>query len=486
MKSMERAVIVDALRTPIGRYRGALKDVRPDDLAALVLAQSVLRNGLDPAAIEDVYFGDANQAGEDNRNVARMAVLLAGLPVEIPAATMNRLCGSGMQAIVSATRELETGNGDLFLAGGVESMTRAPYVLEKPQQEFPRGPQTLHDTTIGWRMINPRLAARYPPISLGQTAEVVARRYGISREAQDRFALESHQRAIAAQEACHFKSELIPVPLPDGSLLETDEGPRRDTSLKKLASLKPAFEKDGSVTAGNSSPINDGAACLTLMSEPYATKLGLQPKARVLAAASAGVDPSCMGLGPIPATRKALRRAGLRIDDLRRHRAQRSLRLPGACLYAGTGFRSAACQPERRGDRPRSSAGGERGPHHGDPGPRTGSPKGPLRTCDDVHRRGTGNCVGDRKPGPIGRRRNSVSELRQQVRHPGPILRHDHLGDRNGIRNPVDISTPGAGAARRRLRHRGGHGADRRGGGRREPCGGRRRVVEPAAGNPRR
>lgn len=313
---MERAVIVDALRTPIGRYRGALKDVRPDDLAALVLAQSVRRNQLDPAAIEDVYFGDANQAGEDNRNVARMAVLLAGLPVEIPAATMNRLCGSGMQAIVSATRELETGNGDLFLAGGVESMTRAPYVLEKPQQEFPRGPQTLHDTTIGWRMINPRLAARYPPISLGQTAEVVARQYGISREAQDRFALESHQRAIAAQDACHFRSELIPVPLPDGSLLETDEGPRRDTSLEKLASLKPAFEKDGSVTAGNSSPINDGAACLTLMSERYASKLGLQPKARVLAAASAGVDPSCMGLGPIPATRKALRRAGLHIDDL--------------------------------------------------------------------------------------------------------------------------------------------------------------------------
>lgn len=316
MQAMERAVIVDALRTPIGRYRGALKDVRPDDLAALVLAQSVRRNQLDPAAIEDVYFGDANQAGEDNRNVARMAVLLAGLPVEIPAATMNRLCGSGMQAIVSATRELETGNGDLFLAGGVESMTRAPYVLEKPQQEFPRGPQTLHDTTIGWRMINPRLAARYPPISLGQTAEVVARQYGISREAQDRFALESHQRAIAAQDACHFRSELIPVPLPDGSLLETDEGPRRDTSLEKLASLKPAFEKDGSVTAGNSSPINDGAACLTLMSERYASKLGLQPKARVLAAASAGVDPSCMGLGPIPATRKALRRAGLHIDDL--------------------------------------------------------------------------------------------------------------------------------------------------------------------------
>ena len=313
---MEAAVIVDALRTPIGRYGGALKDVRPDDLAALVVAQAVARNQLDPAGIEDVFFGDANQAGEDNRNVARMAVLLAGLPVDIPAATMNRLCGSGMQAVVAATREIETGNGACFLAGGVESMTRAPYILEKPPREFARGPQTLYDSTLGWRMINPRLADKYPPISLGQTAEVVARRYAITREEQDRWALGSHQKAIAAQAACHFRSELVPVPLPDGSAYEKDEGPRADTSLEKLAALKPAFEKDGTVTAGNSSPLNDGAACLVMMSESHAVKLGARPIARVVAAASAGVDPSVMGLGPIPASRKALARAGLKPSDL--------------------------------------------------------------------------------------------------------------------------------------------------------------------------
>ena len=316
MASMEKAVIVDALRTPIGRYAGALKDVRPDDLAALVVSEAVQRNQIDPANIEDVYFGDANQAGEDNRNVARMAVLLAGLPVEIPAATMNRLCGSGMQAVVAATREIETGNGVCFLAGGVESMTRAPYVLEKPQREFARGGQTLHDSTLGWRMINPRLADKYPPISLGQTAEVVARRYGITREAQDRWALGSHRKAVAAQEACHFHSELVPVALADGSRVEKDEGPRADTSLDKLASLKPAFEKDGTVTAGNSSPLNDGAACLVMMAESHAQRIGARPLARVLAAASAGVDPSCMGLGPIPASRKAIARAGLRTSDL--------------------------------------------------------------------------------------------------------------------------------------------------------------------------
>ena len=313
---MEAAVIVDALRTPIGRYGGALKDVRPDDLAALVVAQAVARNQLDPAGIEDVYFGDANQAGEDNRNVARMAVLLAGLPVDIPAATMNRLCGSGMQAVVAAAREIETGNGACFLAGGVESMTRAPYILEKPPREFARGPQTLYDSTLGWRMINPRLAEKYPPISLGQTAEVVARRYAISREEQDRWALGSHQKAIAAQAACHFRGELVPVPLPDGSAYEKDEGPRADTSLEKLAALKPAFEKDGTVTAGNSSPLNDGAACLVMMSESHAVKLGARPIGRVVAAASAGVDPSVMGLGPIPASRKALARAGLKASDL--------------------------------------------------------------------------------------------------------------------------------------------------------------------------
>ena len=316
MASVEKAVIVDALRTPIGRYAGALKDARPDDLAALVVSQAVQRNQLDPASIEDVYFGDANQAGEDNRNVARMAVLLAGLPVEIPAATLNRLCGSGMQAAVAATREIETGNGRCFLAGGVESMTRAPYVLEKPHREFARGAQTLYDSTLGWRMVNPRLAEKYPPISLGQTAEVVARRYGISREAQDQWALDSHRKAVAAQEACHFRAELVAVALPDGATFEKDEGPRADTSLERLASLKPAFEKDGTVTAGNSSPLNDGAACLVMMAESHAQRLGARPLARVLSAASAGVDPSCMGLGPIPASRKALSRAGLAADAL--------------------------------------------------------------------------------------------------------------------------------------------------------------------------
>ena len=313
---METAVIVDALRTPIGRYAGALKDVRPDDLAALVLKQAVQRAQLDPATIEDVYFGDANQAGEDNRNVARMAVLLAGLPVDIPAATMNRLCGSGMQAVVSATREIETGNGVCFLAGGVESMTRAPYILEKPPREFPRGAQTLHDSTLGWRMVNPRLAEMYPPISLGQTAELVARRYDITREAQDEWALGSHRKAVAAQLACHFRSETVAVALADGATFDKDEGPRVDTSLEKLASLKPAFEKDGTVTAGNSSPLNDGAACLVLMAESHAQRIGARPLARILAAASAGVDPSVMGLGPIPASRKALARAGLRASDL--------------------------------------------------------------------------------------------------------------------------------------------------------------------------
>ncbi len=312
---MEKAVIVDAIRTPIGRYAGALKEVRPDDLAAVVVKEAVQRNQLDPATIEDVYFGDANQAGEDNRNVARMAVLLAGLPVEIPAATMNRLCGSGMQAVVAATREIETGNGACFLAGGVESMTRAPYVLEKAPREFARGSQTIYDSTLGWRMVNPKFTQDWT-ISLGQTAEVVARRYGITREVQDRWALGSHRKAVAAQEACHFRNELVAVALADGSRIDKDEGPRADTSLEKLASLKPAFEKDGTVTAGNSSPLNDGAACLVMMAESHAQRIGARPLARVLSAASAGVDPSVMGLGPIPASRKAVARAGLRMGDI--------------------------------------------------------------------------------------------------------------------------------------------------------------------------
>lgn len=312
---MGEAVIVDALRTPIGRYGGALRDVRPDDLAGLVVGEAVRRSSLDPTSIEDVYFGAANQAGEDNRNVARMAVLLAGLPVEVPGATVNRLCGSGLQAIVSATREIETGNGEVFLAGGVESMTRAPYILPKMTQPFARGQRTIYDSALGWRMLNPRQPDRWT-ISLGQTAEVVARQYGITREAQDRFALESHRRAVAAQEACRFKAELVPVALPDGSVVDRDEGPRPDTSLEKLAQLKPAFERGGTVTAGNSSPLNDGAACLTLMSERHARSLGLRPLGVIRAAAAAGVDPSLMGLGPIPASRKALARAGIAASDL--------------------------------------------------------------------------------------------------------------------------------------------------------------------------
>ncbi len=318
---MQRAVIVDAVRTPIGKHGGALKDIRPDDLAALVVTELLRRTRTDPASIEDIYFGAANQAGEDNRNVARMAALLAGLPVEVGGATVNRLCGSGLQAVVSAAREIQTNSGDCFVAGGVESMTRAPYVLEKPETGFQRGPRTLHDTTLGWRMVNPRLAERYPPLSMGETAEVVARSYGVSRDRQDRFALESHQRAVSAQEACRFADELVPVLVPgprggQASQVSRDEGPRADTSLEKLAALKPIFQRDGTVTAGNSSPLNDGAAALLLMSEERALKEGLQPLARIVAAGTAGVDPSCMGIGPIPASRKALRRAGLGVRDL--------------------------------------------------------------------------------------------------------------------------------------------------------------------------
>ena len=313
---MEKAVIVDGVRTPFGRYGGVLREVRPDDLAAFAISQLLSRNQIDATMIEDIFFGAANQAGEDNRNVARMAGLLAGLPVEVPGATVNRLCGSGMQAIVAAVREIETGNGTVFLAGGVESMTRAPFVLPKPEHGFERGAQTMFDSALGWRLVNPRLAERYPPLSMGETAEVVARRYSISREAQDAFALQSHRRAVSAQTACRFKAELVSIKLRDGRLVEADEGPRSDTSLEKLAALKPAFEKDGTVTAGNSSPLSDGAACLLLMSESQAERLDLRPLARVLSAAVAGVDPSVMGLGPIPASRKAAARAGLRLSDL--------------------------------------------------------------------------------------------------------------------------------------------------------------------------
>ncbi len=320
--SNHEAVIVAAVRTPVGRYGGALKDVRPDDLAALVIKELLDRSKIDPATIEDVILGCANQAGEDNRNVARMAALLAGLPVEVAGNTVNRLCGSGLQAINDAAHAIQRGDGDTFIAGGTESMTRAPFVMGKPEAGYPRGNVTMYDTTIGWRFTNPKLAEMYYPYSMGETAENVAERYQISREDQDAFALQSQQRAVAAIQDGRLREEIVPVPIPAAkkgqppTTFEVDEHPRADSSLETLAKLKPAFREGGSVTAGNSSGINDGAAALLLMSAERAAALGYKPLARIVATAVAGVDPSCMGLGPIPATRKALQRAGLSVDDL--------------------------------------------------------------------------------------------------------------------------------------------------------------------------
>jgi 3-oxoadipyl-CoA thiolase len=316
---MEEAVILSAVRTPIGRYGGSLKDVRPDDLAALVIAEAVRRANIDAGSIEDVILGCANQAGEDNRNVARMALLLAGLPIEVAGQTVNRLCGSGLQAVNSAAQAIQTGAGDTFVAGGVESMTRAPFVLGKADSAFSRT-MNLQDTTLGWRFVNPRLSAMHYPYSMGETAENVVERTKISRSEQDAYALQSHQRAVAAQQMGRFAEEIIPVSIPqkkgEAVVVMLDEQPRPDTTLEKLAALKPAFRKDGSVTAGNSSGINDGAAALVLMARSRAQELGLTPRARIVASAVAGVDPAYMGLGPIPATRKVLQRAGLSIKDI--------------------------------------------------------------------------------------------------------------------------------------------------------------------------
>jgi 3-oxoadipyl-CoA thiolase len=314
-------VVVDGLRTPFGRYGGALAGVRPDDLAAHVIRAVVARTGVDAASIDDVILGAANQAGEDNRNVGRMASLLAGLPVEVPGSTVNRLCGSGMNAIVNAAHAIAAGDGSLFVAGGVESMTRAPFVMAKPSAAFPRGEQTLHDTTLGWRFTNPRLADAHYPYSMGETAENVVERCGVTREEQDAFALASQQRWGAAHAAGRFADEIVPIEVPDGKAtrtFDTDEHPRPETTPEQLAGLKPAFRRDesGSVTAGNSSGINDGAAALLVTSEARAREMGLRPMARMVASAVAGVDPATMGLGPIPASRKALERAGLDVDDL--------------------------------------------------------------------------------------------------------------------------------------------------------------------------
>ena len=319
-RQLREAVIVDGVRTPIGRYGGALKDVRPDDLAAATIRALLDRTGIDPNSIEDVIFGDTNQAGEDNRNVARMALLLAGVPIEIGGQTVNRLCGSGLQAVSAAAPAIRCGEGDVFVAGGVESMTRAPMVMLKPDTAFPRGGAKLEDTTLGWRLVNPKMVEAYPPISLGETAENVADRYGISRQRQDEFALRSQQRAGAATTTGRFKDEIVPVTVPAGrgktAAVDTDEHPRPDTTLEKLAALPPAFRTGGTVTAGNSSGINDGAAALLVMEEGTARGLGLAPMARIVASAIAGVHPDYMGIGPIPAARKALARAGLAMADI--------------------------------------------------------------------------------------------------------------------------------------------------------------------------
>jgi 3-oxoadipyl-CoA thiolase len=314
------ALIIDAVRTPIGRYGGALSSVRPDDLGARVIEAAVERTGLPAGDVADVYFGCTNAAGEDNRNVARMSALLAGLPVEVPGVTVNRLCASGLEAVNQAARAIMVGDGDLMLAGGVESMSRSPFVMLKPERSLPRGDMQLVDTTIGWRFVNPRMSERYSTESMGETAENVAERYGIPRKDQDEFALQSHERAVAAAEAGRFDDEIVTVdaPQPKGPpvTVHSDEGPRPDTTLERLAGLRAVFREGGSVTAGNSSQINDGAACLVLASPERAEQLGREPLARIVSTGVAGVDPGYMGVGPIPATRQALERAGVTIDDI--------------------------------------------------------------------------------------------------------------------------------------------------------------------------
>ncbi|OLB18482.1 MAG: beta-ketoadipyl CoA thiolase [Gemmatimonadetes bacterium 13_2_20CM_69_8] len=312
---MTGAYLYTALRTPVGKHGGSLAGLRADDLAAIPIKAVVERSGIDPRSIDDVILGCTNQAGEDNRNVARMASLLAGLPVEVAGQTVNRLCGSGLQAVASAAQAIKAGEGEVFIAGGVESMTRAPYVMLKPGAAWSRTAPEIADTTVGWRFTNPRLKKEWT-ISLGETAEVVAERYGIGRAEQDAFALESQRRAERALKDCVFTDELVPVPLPDGTTFSKDEYPRLGTTLEAVAKLKPAFKQDGTVTAASSSGINDGAAALLLTGKDGGGQGTSTPLARVIATAVAGVDPRCMGLGPIPATQKVLKRAGLSIGQI--------------------------------------------------------------------------------------------------------------------------------------------------------------------------
>lgn len=341
---MPEAVIVEAVRTPIGRHGGVLKLVRPDDLAALVLAEVVKRAKVDPALVEEVYLGCANQAGEDNRDVARMALLLAGYPFAVGGVTFNRLCASGLSAINAAARAIKVGEGDVYVAGGVESMTRAPYVMGKTYPEFSFGNVTAFDTTIGWRFPNPKMKEKYGIDSMGETAEnIYELTRSISREEQDRFSLESHRRAVAAIDSGKFAEEIVPVPVPkrgkDPLLVSRDEHPRADTSLEALGKLRPAFRAGGTVTAGNSSGINDGAAAVLIMSDRKAKELGLKPRVRVLTSAAAGVEPRVMGLGPIHATRKALARAGLTLDQIGLIELNEAFAVQALAVMKEVGFR---------------------------------------------------------------------------------------------------------------------------------------------------
>jgi len=318
-QSLQEAVIVDSVRTPIGKYGGVLSSVRPDDLAALIIRTLVERNKIDPGQIEDVIFGDGNQSGEDNRDVARMSLLIAGLPFKVSGCTVNRLCGSGLEAINQAAQSIMVGNGSVFIAGGVESMSRAPLVMPKSPKSFSRQTE-IYDTTVGWRFVNPRLAEKFQPFSNGETAENLADRYSISREEQDKLALKSHRLACKATSEGIFGQETIPVPALDAGgnqiFVDKDEGPRPNASLEKLAVLKPVFREGGTVTAGNSCGINDGAAGVLIMNGKKAKRMGLVPKARIVASAVSGIHPSYMGLGPVPATRKVLKRSGLELDDI--------------------------------------------------------------------------------------------------------------------------------------------------------------------------
>ena len=414
---MPRAVVIAGVRTPIGRYGGALAGVRPDDLAALAIREAVARAGVPPEEIEDVYFGAANQSGEDNRNVARMAALLAGLPDSVAGVTVNRLCASGLAAVSSACHAVVAGDGDLFVAGGVESMSRAPLVTAKPDAAYPRGDRTLYDTTLGWRFTNPKHAERFPPESMGETGENVAERWGISREDQDAFAFQSQQRWAAAADAGRFDDELVPV----GDMVR-DEHPRPDTTLEKLATLKPAFRAGGTVTAGNASGINDGAAALVIASEEKARELGVEPLGTFLGSAVAGVDPRVMGIGPIPAVQKLLGRTGIEVGAARPGRAERGVRVAEPRRRARARARPGDRQRERRRDRDRPPARDERRAARRLAAARAAPARRPLRPRHAVRRR---------RPGPGGPVRALVAARRNR-----PAANAAGFRDLRACRNP--------------------------------------------------